>query len=211
MTVRVIRLLGFSTLAALAMGVAIYATQYLTKPPSAFPFVVQRDVFATERVALSVHVSFGALALVVGPLQFVAFVRRKIRVAHRALGSIYVSCVLLAAAAGLWLAPHSHGAPVSSAGFAALGALWATATVMAVIQARRGDFAAHRAWMIRSYAMTFAAVTLRAEFGLLIYVGGLDVEQAYQIAAWSSWSLNLILAEWALVGSEMRARPGARS
>jgi uncharacterized membrane protein len=199
MTARGFNAVLYFAMAVTAVGTAMYAARYLTLDPEAFSFVVQRASFAQHHTALFIHIASGALALVLGLIQFFSPIRRAAPALHRATGYFYVASVLASAGAGAWLAPFSHGAPVSSFGFGALAILWPAATLMAAAQARRAQINAHQAWMIRSYAMTFAAVTLRAEFGLLIFVGGLRLEDAYQIAAWSSWSLNLIFAEWVLI------------
>ena len=46
--------------------------------------------------------------------------------------------------------------------------------------------------MIRNYALTFAAVTLRIELFALIAAG---VPFAYKTVAWSSWLPNLLVVE----------------
>jgi hypothetical protein len=57
------------------------------------------------------------------------------------------------------------------------------------------DFKAHRRWMIRSYAMILAAVTLRIELPLLaMWLQGFL--PAYNIVAWLCWVPNLFVAEW---------------
>ena len=48
--------------------------------------------------------------------------------------------------------------------------------------------------MIRSYALTFAAVTLRLQIPLS-QIAGLSMETAYPVIAWLSWIPNLLLAE----------------
>ena len=55
--------------------------------------------------------------------------------------------------------------------------------------------------MMRSYALTFAAATLRLQLGLLIALG-LSFEQAYLIVPWSSWIINLIIVEWWLLSQK---------
>jgi hypothetical protein len=60
---------------------------------------------------------------------------------------------------------------------------------------RARDQQAHRAWMLRSYALTLAAVTLR----LYIPIGvasGLAFESVYPTVAWACWVPNLMLVEW---------------
>ena len=50
--------------------------------------------------------------------------------------------------------------------------------------------------MVRCYALTLAAVTLRIQLGVLQAGLGLSFEEAYAVTAWFSWVPNLILAEW---------------
>lgn len=196
---RAASLLGLLALAGLGTGVSVYASQYLTNTPDAFPFLPQRQTYADQRLALMVHVASGAGALLLGPLQFIPRIRRALPVAHRIAGYFYVLCVLFSSLAGIWIAASSFGAPVSSAGFMVLGIIWPACTLTAIWFARIGDFVLHRVWMMRSYSLTFAAVTLRAELGILIYAGGFSLEDAYQTVSWSSWALNLIFVEWVLL------------
>ena len=74
---------------------------------------------------------------------------------------MYVLAVLFGAVAGFALAPHSFGGWVAHAGFGLLAVCWLGATLNAYRHIRRGEVNAHRNWMIRSYALTLAAVTLR--------------------------------------------------
>jgi hypothetical protein len=75
---------------------------------------------------------------------------------------------------------------------------------MAYLSIRRRDLAAHRAWMVRSYALTLAAVTLRIYLPAAV-IGGLDMTFAYPAIAWLCWVPNHVIAEWLL-----RAVPDAR-
>ncbi len=50
--------------------------------------------------------------------------------------------------------------------------------------------------MIRSYAITFSAVSLRLWLPALQFGIGLDFMTSYKIVAWISWVLNLFIAEW---------------
>ena len=60
---------------------------------------------------------------------------------------------------------------------------------------RGRDVEAHRRWMIRNYALTYAAVTLRIQMPLLIVFGGLSGTAALNIVGWTCWVPNLIIAE----------------
>ena len=54
--------------------------------------------------------------------------------------------------------------------------------------------------MIRSYALTLGAVTLRVYLPLFLMLG-LPFEQAYPAVAWLAWVPNLIIAEWVFVAA----------
>jgi len=125
------------------------------------PFPVEMDNFIHRSIALSLHALGGAIALLAGPLQFVPQFRESNWNRHRLLGWIYCSAVLLGWCASLRIAPHSQTGWIASAGFLTLGAAWIVATGLAVRFILRGDVIKHRRWMIRSYALTAAAITLR--------------------------------------------------
>ena len=51
--------------------------------------------------------------------------------------------------------------------------------------------------MVRNYARTLAAVTLRNELPLLL-VARMQFSYAYVIVSWLCWVPNLLVAEWLL-------------
>jgi uncharacterized membrane protein len=144
------------------------------------------------------HAAFGSLALLAGPFQF----RRDLRVrrprVHRLLGRAYVGAALGTGATGLLMALHSSGGPGTHLGFGVLAVLTLTTTWMGLARIRAGDVAAHRAWMLRSFALIFAGVTLRLEQPLLMAAYGGAFAPAYQLVAWLCWLPNLAWAEWHL-------------
>jgi hypothetical protein len=79
-------------------------------------------------------------------------------------------------------------------GFGTLAVVWMVVSAAALIRARQRRFAEHRAWMIRSYALTFAAVTARVVPVPLFFVTQ-DPVLATILTFWS-WPLNLMVAEW---------------
>ena len=58
-----------------------------------------------------------------------------------------------------------------------------------------GKIEQHRQWMIRSFALTFAAVTLRLWLPFFQIVLNFEFIEAYIIIAWLCWIPNLIVAE----------------
>ena len=78
--------------------------------------------------------------------------------------------------------------------FGLLALAWLFTTGMALRHAISRDFVHHRAWMIRSYSLTFAAVTVRLAVPLS-FVFTRALVPAFSIAP-ASWILNLVVAEW---------------
>ena len=75
--------------------------------------------------------------------------------------------------------------------------------------ARRRDFTRHRRWMIRSFALTFAAVTLRAYVPISIMAAA-PMAIAYPIISWACWVPNLIVAEiWLRTRPDYPSRAGS--
>ncbi|MBV8682837.1 MAG: DUF2306 domain-containing protein, partial [Caulobacteraceae bacterium] len=135
-----------------------------------------------------------ATALLIGPFQLVRRLRTARPTLHRWMGRTYVMCCLAGGAAGLVLAFGARTGPVSTAGFGSLAVVWITATSLAWRAALGRRFAEHRRWMIRSYALTFAAVTLRTylPFAFLIPWG---YDNVYRVISFLCWVPNLIFAE----------------
>jgi uncharacterized membrane protein len=178
-------------LALLAFVNALEALRYLLPH---VPFPAQLDNFTQRRIALSLHALGGAIALLAGPMQFVPRFRESSWNRHRLVGWIYCGAVLLGWCASLWIAPHSQTGWIASAGFLALGAAWIVATTLAVRFILRGDALSHRRWMIRSFALTAAAITLRMYLPL-VFVFHWPFSIAYPAIAWLCWIPNALAAE----------------
>jgi len=178
-------------LAFFALANALQALRYLLPH---VPFPAQLDNFSQRRIALSLHALGGAIALLAGPLQFVPRFRESSWNRHRLLGWIYCSAVLLGWCASLWIAPHAQTGWIASAGFLALGAAWIVATGLAVRFILRGDAMTHRRWMIRSYALAAAAITLRIYLPLS-FVFHVPFSIGYPAIAWLCWIPNALAAE----------------
>ena len=58
----------------------------------------------------------------------------------------------------------------------------------------RRDLVAHREWMIRSFALTFAAVTLRLYLPIAQLLP-VELDDAYRAISFLCWAPNLVVAE----------------
>jgi len=186
------------TLACLA--IVLITSRYLTFDPEVY-FPEQREIYLQREFALGVHVVGGVLALLIGPVQFVGRLRRRVVRVHRFMGATYVASATALGLSGLILAPTAYTGLVASAGFTVLdlAMLFTTWTAVRMIVARRyGD---HRRWMIRSFSLIMAGVMLRVWtplHGVLAGAGIVDIsfETAYAAIAWLCWVPNLLIAIW---------------
>lgn len=156
------------------------------------------------QVALYAHIGSATLALVSGPAQFSARLRRRFPRGHRVVGRVYLGSVALGALTGLLVLPVNSAGWAGVFGFGALASLWGWTGWNAYRAIRAGDVAEHRSWMIRNYALTFAAVTLRLWTVTLMATAGAlgapgDEEalfrDAYLATPFLCWLPNLLVAE----------------
>jgi uncharacterized membrane protein len=181
----------WAILALFAVLNALGALRYLLPH---VPFPSEMDNFIHRRIALSLHALGGAIALLAGPLQFVPRFRESNWNRHRLLGWIYCGAVLFGWCASLWIAPNAQTGWIAASGFLALGVAWIVATGLAVRFILRGDAIRHRRWMIRSFALTAAAITLRLYLPL-VFVFHWPFSIAYPAIAWLCWIPNALAVE----------------
>ncbi|WP_299419687.1 DUF2306 domain-containing protein [uncultured Shimia sp.] len=150
---------------------------------------------ALERpVLLYGHIALAPVALALLPVMFNTKLRLRRPHLHRWLGRLYGLMILLSGLSGFFLALQTEEGPVAAAGLAGLAFAWLSTTAVAVYLAIQRDISAHRRWMIRSAALTLAAVTLR----LYLPIGELTVgfDTAYPLICWACWVPNMFVAEW---------------
>lgn len=113
-----------------------------------------RLLLIRDRALLFPHALFATAAFVSGPLQFSSRLRARHLQLHRILGRVYVFSVLFAATSAFFIEFGREDFP----GVFVQISLWMLCTVAAFITARNRQIAAHRQWMIRSYAITFTFI-----------------------------------------------------
>lgn len=179
----------------LSIVVALASIRFLLLPPDIGLSHMMHQVSAAP-VLLYVHILVSPVALILVPFQFRVSLRQKRPALHRWLGRVYGVAILLGGVSGLLIAPNAQGGLVGQSGFFLLAVLWLTTTGTAIWQARQRKIASHRRWMIRSAALTWAAVTLRLYLPVL--AATLGFETGYMLVAWLCWVPNILIAEWLL-------------
>lgn len=177
----------------LATFVAAYAAAVMLLPHFGPPLIIERRT--TMPVAVMAHLSGGLVALAVGAWQMNARLRSNVIKLHRWMGRTYVVAVLVGGLGALRLAVVSQLGWVTHLGFGLLALLWLFTTARAHFAIWTHNEFRHRDWMIRSYSLTLAAVSLRIYLPLSLVVG-VPFANAYQVISWLCWVPNIIVAEW---------------
>lgn len=178
----------------LCAAVALVSYRYLI-PSVPTDEAISSNAFFSPWMIL--HVVGAATALLIGPLQFLKRLRHARPSLHRLLGRLYVLGCTVGGVSGLALAAGAASGPLSRAGFGLLAVAWLATTLTAWRAAVVRRFVAHRAWMIRSFALTFAAVTLRVYLPI-VGVLPIDFTDGYRAVSFLCWVPNLLVAEWYL-------------
>ena len=187
---------AFAAACALVGGYAI--ALYCATLSGALPLGVATPPLAeglrSQRAAIFLHALASGAALVLCGLQMLpAFRGCATAATHRALGWAYALSVALGAASAALLSRTAVGGPVSTAGFAALAALWVGSTAGAILARRAGRLALHARLAAHSAALAFSAVTLRLYLPAAIL--SKDFASTYSALSWLCWVPNVLAVE----------------
>ncbi len=186
--------------ALLSLGIAGYSARYLLHPPRTPAEALGNPLGVPWLV---IHVGGAVTALLLGSFQFLPGLRKT--GTHRWVGRVYVLGCLVGGTAGFVLSTTSSAGPIATAGFGSLAVIWIAVNLLGWKAAMDRRFDDHRRWMIRSWALTLAAVTLRLYLPL---VGVLDLPFLpwYRAISFLAWVPNLMIAE-----AYLRVRPSPAS
>jgi hypothetical protein len=146
-----------------------------------------------------IHIFSAPFVLIAGVTQFSRTLMYEKAQWHRNIGKMYVATILfLSAPAGLVMSFYANGNLVSKFSFAFLSVLWWVVTFWSYRLIRNKKILEHGNWMLRSYALTFSAITLRlymfviSKFHLFSTWTDADI---YVMLSFMSWIPNLVVAE----------------
>ena len=150
--------------------------------------------FFADPVPVVLHIVGASLFCVLGAFQFLRGPR------HRVVGRLIVPCGLVAALAGMWMAVAyplpAHDGDLLMVLRLVFGSVMAAALVLGFVTVRRRDFAAHRAWMLRAYAIGQGAGSQAVLFGIWTAAAGEPDVPTRALIMGAAWTLNLVVAEY---------------
>ena len=164
--------------------------------------LLKQDVVNTQpwQFAFKVHVVASSFALIAGFTQFFRLFRTRYPQIHRLSGWLYIITILVfALPSGFILALSAAGGTATQISFILLSVLWGFSTVFALRAALKKQWLLHRDWMIRSFALSLSALSLRSWkmvlYELQPYFDWLTPVHIYQLESWLGWVVNLLIAE----------------
>ncbi len=155
---------------------------------------------AASPAPLVLHVIGAALYVLLGLFQLSTSVRRRRPGWHRRSGRVVAVAGLVVAGSGLWMTIFYTDVPGGSLLWAVrllVSTLTGAFIVLGFAAIRHRQVDAHRAWMIRAYALAVGAGTQAFTEGIGEAVLGVnDLSKALSMTA--GWVINAAIAEWAI-------------
>lgn len=156
---------------------------------------------AASPVPVVVHIVGAIGYAILGAFQFSAGIRRRRPGWHRNAGRLLVALGLALALSGLWLTlfyPRQEDTGDLLYLFRLLAVSGMGASIIrGFTSIRRGDIAAHRAWMTRAYALALGAGTQVFTQGIgEAAFGAGEIRTDLMLGA--GWGINLAVAEWVI-------------
>lgn len=197
--------IAMAVVAVVATPVLLFP--YLSLDPGRSRIPVTTDL---HYAALVVHVITAATALLLGVLQLIPRIRAR-RVLHRRLGRTFLVVGVVAfGLTGIPLALTTPNGDVTRYGILVPAIGWLVCAALGWTAIREGRLADHRAWMIRTYALTFFALTARMVVPLLIAIQmpfqddrSPDAVRALVASTipygqWLGWIIDLAVAQYVI-------------
>lgn len=176
--------------------------------PAFESFLSQKDIVISNEflwtLMIRIHIILALIALLTGPIGLNKRIRAKSPTFHRWNGRIYMFSIVLNFVPGVYVSFYASGGILSTVGFLILDTLWLLSTIVGVFYIKKKNVQLHSSWMIRSFFLTFANMTIYIIVAIANHALKLPYGLSYSIAVWSCWPINLVLAEIAIRKKALR-------
>lgn len=165
--------------------------------PAGTLFPMQASTFQNNLLSVITHAVFSSIAIVTGSIQFIKHFRNHHPKLNLILRNIYFVAVFLGSISGLFMSFDSYAGFSNVIGFSMLAILWHITTLLAFLYQRNNNISQFKIWIVRSYYLTFAAVTLRLYMGIFFLILGYQqFDYFYATLGFLCWVPNVIVVEW---------------
>lgn len=189
-----------AVLVTLALVPAVAGSLRLGELASGAPETPDNARFVQSPFPVVVHIVGALLYALVGIGQFLPTVRHRNLAWHRFAGRyLLVPAGLAVAGSGLWMATFYDLPPIDGLGLQIsryiVGVAMISCLALGIAAVLRRDISAHRAWMIRAYALALGAGTqvLTSIPPFLIFGAPDEFWRLVQMDA--GWLINIVVAE----------------
>jgi len=208
--------IGVIFLAFIGIAMAARRSVVLLKPGALSarnnPAAEFDGAFADRRTLTFAHILPAVLFMMLGPLQFARGLRAKYPRLHRWSGRVFLTASLVVGVTGLALAfGKTIGGGDERAAITLFGSFFLIALSKGLWHAVRGEFAQHREWMIRAYAVALGVATTRPIVGMFFAFRRLTPHEFFGIAFWLGFTITFLAAEAWIDHTRPRAVHGAES
>jgi uncharacterized membrane protein len=172
--------------------------------PAFIQFASTDDIFARHPTLTLIHILPALIFVTLGPLQFNRSLRARHPQWHRVSGRIYLIAATIVGASGLIMsfAMPAIGGVTQATATIVFSLYFLFALARAFLHIRRRDFALHREWMIRAFAIGLAVATIRPIVGLFVAVtiatrgpAALNLHTIFGSAFWLGFLVHITAAE----------------
>lgn len=191
-------LFGRLSIAAAAAVVMVITTSFLLR--DVMPLLDVREEtyqrFWPIAPTMFLHVFAGTVAIVVGPFQFVGWIRRRYGKLHKTFGYIYFTAIMASAFSSLYVSftvtmPRSVDFAV---GLICLCICWILTAVLAYTAVLRRDFISHKQLLVQNYTLTLAFTATRFLWDLdIAFIQNMG-PMKYITMGWAGWILPFFLS-----------------
>lgn len=197
--------IGVILLAFIGLAMGMRRTIVLLEPGSLSarngPAAELDGHFAKQRALTLLHILPGMLFMVLGPLQFVRGLRAKHPAIHRWSGRVFLAASAVIGVTGLTMVLRdSIGGLDEKTAIVIFGSFFLIAMGKALWHALHREFARHREWMIRGFAIGLAVATIRPIMGGFFAAAVMrghtpEPKEFFGTAFWIGFTLQAIAAE----------------
>lgn len=177
---------------------ALITLQYVPiKYDVAFLNIKQDEIKLSHyKFAFFSHVFSSIIVIIFGLPQFSNYIRKHFSKFHKLSGKVYILLILfIASPSGLVMSYYANGGIISKISFILLSILWFIFTYKAYKYIKINNWKKHRNYMLRSYALTLSAISLRLFKWGIVSMFELAPLDTYKIVSIIGWTTNLILIE----------------
>lgn len=165
--------------------------------------------FHASPLPVALHILAATWFALAGAFQFAPTLRRNRW--HRWSGRLTVPMGFLAALSGVWMTltypwANADGEAVYLARLI-FGTGMAVSLVLGMTTVLKGNIPAHKAWMLRAYAIGMGAATQVFTHLPWFLLVGQPTEGPRAVMMIGAWLINLALAEWLISNEKRRAGP----